>query len=121
VAIEAAKERPRGASGLHPALLDACLHLYPALVDAYGDFTQAVEEPRRVYLPVGVERFRCAGVRIREVWVHGVRRQGGNEGTETLTVDIAIYGDDGSFTSEGGPSLATFDIKEKAEAFNASG
>jgi hypothetical protein len=23
--------------------------------------------------------------------------------------------------SEGGPSLATFDIKEKAEAFNASG
>ena len=47
-------------SGLHPALLDACLHLYPALVDAYGDFTKAAEEPRRVYLPVGVARFRCA-------------------------------------------------------------
>jgi len=88
-----------GQSGLHPALLDACLHLYPALVDAYGDFTQAVEEPRRVFLPVGVERFRCAGVRTREVWVHGVRRQGGNDGTETLAVDIAIYRDDGSFAA----------------------
>ena len=67
-----------GQSGLHPALLDACLHLYPALIDAYGDFTQAANEPRRTYLPVGVERFRCAGVRSREVWVHGVRRQPGN-------------------------------------------
>jgi epothilone polyketide synthase C len=61
-----------GHSGLHPALLDACLHLYPALVDAYGDFTQAPKEPRRTYLPISVERFHCAaGVHSREVWVHG--------------------------------------------------
>ena len=84
-----------GQSGLHPALLDACLHLYPALIDAYGDFTQAANGPRRTYLPVGVERFRCAGVRSREVWVHGVRRQPGNGAEETVTVDIAIYQDDG--------------------------
>ena len=82
-------------SGLHPALLDACLHLYPALVDAYGDFTQATEEPRRTYLPVGVERFRCAGVRAREVWAHGVRRQSEDRDPESFTVDIAIYQDDG--------------------------
>jgi acyl transferase domain-containing protein/surfactin synthase thioesterase subunit len=88
-----------GQSGLHPALLDACLHLYPALVDAYGDFTQAAEEPRRTYLPVGVERFRCAGVRAREVWVHGVRRQPGNGDQEIFTVDIAIYQDDGRFAA----------------------
>ncbi len=88
-----------GQSGLHPALLDACLHLYPALVDAYGDFTQAAKEPRRTYLPISVERFRCAGVRAREVWVHGVRRPPGSGDTEIFTVDIAIYQDDGRFAA----------------------
>jgi acyl transferase domain-containing protein/surfactin synthase thioesterase subunit len=85
--------------GLHPALLDACLHLYPALVDVYGDFTQAVEGPRRAYLPVGVERFRCAGCCAREVWAHGVRRQAGHGDREMITVDIAIYQDDGRFAA----------------------
>ena len=84
-----------GQSGLHPALLDACLHLYPALVDAYGDFTQAAQEPRRTHLPVGVERFRCACVDIPEVWVHGVRRQPANGDGEIVTIDIAIYQNDG--------------------------
>ncbi len=82
-------------SGLHPALLDACLHLYPALIDAYGDFTQAATEPRRVYLPASVGRFRCAGIMAREVWAHGLLRQPGNGSSEMLTVDIAIYDDDG--------------------------
>jgi acyl transferase domain-containing protein/surfactin synthase thioesterase subunit len=88
-----------GQAGLHPALLDACLHLYPALVDDYGDFTQAAEAPRRTYLPVSVERFRCAGVCAREFWAHGVRRQPANGETEMLTVDIAIYQDDGRFAA----------------------
>jgi acyl transferase domain-containing protein/surfactin synthase thioesterase subunit len=88
-----------GQAGLHPALLDACLHLYPALVDAYGDFAQAAEEPRRTYLPVSVERFRCTDVCAREVWVHGVRRQPANGDAEIFTVDIAIYQDDGRFAA----------------------
>jgi len=88
-----------GQSGLHPALLDACLHLYPALVDAYGDFTEATEEPRQTYLPVGVERFRCAGVPAREVWAHGVRRQSGNRDPEIVITDIAIYQEDGQFAA----------------------
>ena len=86
-------------SGLHPALLDACLHLYPTLVDAYGDFTKEVEEPRRVYLPVSVARFRCAGIRAREVWAHGLLRQVGNGSSDPLSVDIAIYLEDGSVRS----------------------
>jgi acyl transferase domain-containing protein/surfactin synthase thioesterase subunit len=89
-----------GQSGLHPALLDACLHLYPALVDAYGDFTQAANELRRTYLPISVERFRCAaGLRAREVWVHGARRQSENGNSEIFTTDIAIYQDDGRFAA----------------------
>ena len=89
-----------GQSGLHPALLDACLHLYPALVDAYGDFTQAANGLRRTYLPISVERFRCAaGLRAREVWVHGARRQSENGNSEIFTTDIAIYQDDGRFAA----------------------
>jgi acyl transferase domain-containing protein/surfactin synthase thioesterase subunit len=90
---------PDGQDGLHPALLDACLHLYPALVDAYGDFAQAAEEPRRTYLPVSVERFRCTDVCAREVWVHGVRRQPATGDAEIFTVDIAIYQHDGRFAA----------------------
>jgi acyl transferase domain-containing protein/surfactin synthase thioesterase subunit len=88
-----------GQAGLHPALLDACLHLYPALVDAYGDFAQPPAKQARTYLPVSVERFCCADVPAREVWVHGVRRRPANGGTEMLTVDIAIYQDDGRFAA----------------------
>jgi acyl transferase domain-containing protein/surfactin synthase thioesterase subunit len=88
-----------GQAGLHPALLDACLHLYPALVEGYGDFTQVDKERRRTYLPVSVERFRCTDVRPREVWVHGVRRQPANGDTDTFTIDVAIYDDDGRFAA----------------------
>jgi acyl transferase domain-containing protein/surfactin synthase thioesterase subunit len=84
-----------GQYGLHPALLDACLHLYPALIDAYEDFTHAVAEPRRSYLPVGVKRFHCVSACVPEVWAHGVRRQAANGDQDTVTVDIAIYHDDG--------------------------
>jgi acyl transferase domain-containing protein/surfactin synthase thioesterase subunit len=84
-----------GQFGLHPALLDAGLHLYPALADAYGDFTRAAEEPRHAYLPVGVERFRCAGVPAREVWVHGVRRQHAGGDQKIFTVDIVLHRTDG--------------------------
>src|SRR5215831_19870400 len=88
-----------GQAGLHPALLDACLHLYPALVEDYGDFTQAAQEWRCTYLPVSVERFRSANVRAREVWAHGVRRQPANGDTDMFTIDIAIYQDDGRFAA----------------------
>jgi acyl transferase domain-containing protein/surfactin synthase thioesterase subunit len=88
-----------GQAGLHPVLLDACLHLYSALVEDYGDFTQAAQERRCTYLPVSVERFRCANVRAREVWAHGVRRQSANGHTDMFTIDVAIYQDDGRFAA----------------------
>jgi acyl transferase domain-containing protein/surfactin synthase thioesterase subunit len=88
-----------GQAGLHPALLDACLHLYPALIDAHGDFTRAAQESRCLYLPVGIERFRCADVRAREVWVHGVHRQRARGDGDIVTVDITIYDDGGRFAA----------------------
>ncbi len=88
-----------GQFGLHPALLDASLHLYPALVEAYGDFTHAANEPRRTYLPIAVERFRCAGAQAREVWVHGVRRRPAAGNQDIFTVDIVIHQNDGRFAA----------------------
>ena len=89
-----------GQSGLHPALLDACLHLYPALVDAYGDFTQAANGLRRTYLPISVERFRCAAGSVPGRFGCMARdgnRENGN--SEIFTTDIAIYQDDGRFAA----------------------
>jgi acyl transferase domain-containing protein/surfactin synthase thioesterase subunit len=88
-----------GQAGLHPVLLDACLHLYPALVADYGDFTQAPAARRATYLPISVERFRCANVSAREVWAHGVLRQPANSDTDVFTIDVVIYRDDGRFAA----------------------
>ena len=88
-----------GQAGLHPVLLDACLHLYPALVADYGDFTQVAAARRGTYLPISVERFRCANVRAREVWAHGVLRQPANRDTDVFTIDVVIYQDDGRFAA----------------------
>jgi len=86
-------------SDLHPALLDACLHVYPALIDAYGNFDEAPQELRRTYLPIGVERFRSNGSGAREVWVHAARRRHEKHDPETVTIDIAIHRDDGSWAA----------------------
>jgi acyl transferase domain-containing protein/surfactin synthase thioesterase subunit/acyl carrier protein len=84
------------ASNLHPALLDSCLHAYPALVDAYSEFEQQPKELRRTHLPIGIERFRSngGGSGLQEVWVHAARRHGQGD-QETFTIDISIYKDDG--------------------------
>ena len=86
-------------TGLHPALLDACLHLYAALIEGYGDFFQAPRELRHTYLPIGIERFRCTGEGARHVWVHGVRRPPGDRNPKIITVDISVYQDDGRFAA----------------------
>jgi len=85
---------------LHPALLDSCLHAYPALVDAYSEFEWEPEELRRTHLPIGIERFRSngGGSGLREVWVHAARRHGEGD-QETFTIDIAIYRDDGGWVA----------------------
>jgi surfactin synthase thioesterase subunit/acyl carrier protein len=88
-----------GQASLHPVLLDACLHLYPALVADYGDFTQAAAARPGTYLPISVERFRCANVRAREVWAHGVLRQPANGDTDVFTIDVVVYQDDGRFAA----------------------
>jgi acyl transferase domain-containing protein/surfactin synthase thioesterase subunit/acyl carrier protein len=82
---------------VHPAFLDACLHLYPALLD--GDAREGT------YLPVGVDRFFINGGRATDAWVHAVLRDDGN-GSRTAKVDIDVYdGDSALLASFGGLTL----------------
>jgi acyl transferase domain-containing protein/acyl carrier protein len=82
-----------GAYTVHPAFLDACLHIYPALATAYGDFTVPPAQPKRTFLPISMERFSVRQAGIREAWVHAVARATNNE--ESLVVDIRLYDDAG--------------------------
>jgi acyl transferase domain-containing protein/surfactin synthase thioesterase subunit/acyl carrier protein len=83
-----------GSAALHPALLDACLHLYPALIADYGNFQQQPQAQHHTYLPISVERYRSYGAGAREVWVHAVRRPARDADPEVVTIDIAIHRDD---------------------------
>src|SRR5262249_23898212 len=77
-------EAARGKHRLHPALLDACLQLYPA---AIGE----VPGRRRgaMFLPTGVASFHVERT-IDEGWAHAVRRDDGSD-DDVRMVDIRIY------------------------------
>ncbi len=82
---------------VHPAFLDACLHLYPALINGDGR--------GETYLPVGVERFYLNGGRATDAWVHAVLRDGGTR-SQTVKIDIDVYdGDSALLASFGGLTL----------------
>ncbi|MFZ5895448.1 MAG: beta-ketoacyl synthase N-terminal-like domain-containing protein [Myxococcota bacterium] len=74
---------------LHPALLDACLHIYPALAEAYGDFSVPPADLRRTFLPISMERFVIHAAHAREVWVHARLRAGSD--ADAMTLDIEMF------------------------------
>jgi acyl transferase domain-containing protein/surfactin synthase thioesterase subunit/acyl carrier protein len=82
-------------SFLHPALLDACLHTYTALVEPRLDFDPSADRQRCCYLPIDFERFDGGQRGAREVWVHSVRRPGRESADKRFTSDISIYANDG--------------------------
>jgi acyl transferase domain-containing protein/surfactin synthase thioesterase subunit/acyl carrier protein len=87
-------------SYLHPALLDACLHTYTALVKPDLDFDSAASRQRCCYLPIEFERFDGRRRGTRDVWVHSVRRTGREGADMRFTTDIAIYANDGGLIAE---------------------
>ncbi|MBB4266767.1 type I polyketide synthase [Roseospira visakhapatnamensis] len=78
---------------LHPAVLDACLHLYPAVLDGVGDFSTPPPEGTRVALPVALERVRVHPTEARELWVHARRRPGHIPAVSV--VDLAVFDREG--------------------------
>ncbi|MBJ6760429.1 polyketide synthase dehydratase domain-containing protein [Myxococcaceae bacterium JPH2] len=78
---------------LQPAFLDACLHIYPALAEAYGDFTVPPEDPRRTFLPLSMERYVVYAPGTRDAWVHAKRRAGATP--DSMVVDLRLLAEDG--------------------------
>lgn len=79
---------------LHPAFLDACLHIYPGLVRKYGAFERQDGGGARTYVPTGMQSFHLYRLGVTAAWVHAVvvAREGHDEAR--LTLDIRVYGED---------------------------
>lgn len=80
---------------LHPALLDACLHIYPTLADALGDFTTPPDDLSRSFLPVRMQKYEYWGTPgARNLWVHAQRR---SHEPNAMVLDIKLYDENESF------------------------
>ncbi len=79
---------------LHPAFLDACLHLYPALVRRYGSFDGEPSAADGVYVPSTIESCHFYRVGVERGWVHAIAvEREADEGR--LKLDIRVYAQDG--------------------------
>ncbi len=83
-------------ASLHPALIDACLHLFPAMSGLYGDFLNLNEKDQTTFLPTTIERFSIFAPGITEVWSHCILREGEDSAEGRYTVDVRIVGTDGT-------------------------
>jgi acyl transferase domain-containing protein/surfactin synthase thioesterase subunit len=81
---------------VHPAFLDACLHLYSAVIRKYGTFGgPAGDGERRIYVPIAVESFQLYRSAVTRGWVHAsvLERTGDDEAR--LKLDVRVWDDDG--------------------------
>ena len=79
---------------IHPAFLDACLHVYPALIRRYGQFDGVPSAEVGVYVPITIDAFHIYEPGVERAWVHGIVVD--READEArLKLDIRAYGEDG--------------------------
>ena len=79
---------------IHPAFLDACLHVYPALIRRYGQFDGVPSAELGVYVPITIDAFHIYEPGVERAWVHGIVID--READEArLKLDIRAYGEDG--------------------------
>ena len=83
------------AYAIHPALLDGCLHLFPALAAEYGDFTDLNLFAGPGYLPISIETFSLNGPVEGSLWVRARRREEAANG-DGMILDIDIYDEQGT-------------------------
>ncbi len=77
---------------LHPAFLDACLHVYAALTPGTGRFDQP--PPAGAYVPISIDAFRLYRGGVERGWVHGIV-VGRQPDEARVKLDIRVYGEDG--------------------------
>jgi len=83
-------------ASLHPALIDACLHLFPVLSGLYDDFLNVFEKDQITFLPTTVERFAIFAPGVTEVWSHCTLREGEDPAEGRYTLDVRIFGTGGA-------------------------
>lgn len=106
-------EMPILDSPMHPALLDACLHLFPAATGEYGDFSD-IADLSTTYLPITIEKFAIYREVPENVWSHCRARPDDQVAGERYCVDIDIFAEDGTPVA----TLAGLTIKQfTREAF----
>ena len=78
---------------LHPAFLDACLHVYPAVINDHGNFIQMPPSGTVAYLPLAIKRCSVSASNTRDLWVHARYRK--SDGNHISIVDINAYDPEG--------------------------
>jgi len=87
--IALSPDAPDAPGPMHPALLDACLHLFPAVSGLHGDFAASPAEAI-TYLPISIERFALFRPVSGLVRAHAALRQGERPEDGRYTLDIRI-------------------------------
>jgi acyl transferase domain-containing protein/surfactin synthase thioesterase subunit/acyl carrier protein len=72
---------------LHPAFLDACLHVYPIVIDTDAN-SSCDSGARSAVLPVSLQEYRCYQDGIDHAWVHTKLRSVENHGTQLIDIRI---------------------------------
>jgi acyl transferase domain-containing protein/surfactin synthase thioesterase subunit/acyl carrier protein len=60
---------------IHPAFLDACLHIYPMLINEYRDIKELTNYDTKIYLPIGIERFYVLQPKPQNAWVYAEQQE----------------------------------------------
>jgi acyl transferase domain-containing protein/surfactin synthase thioesterase subunit len=79
---------------IHPAFLDSCLHVYPALITRYGRFDGEPAAQDGVYVPITIDAFHLHQAGVERGWVHAVAVDRDADESR-LKLDIRAYGQDG--------------------------
>ncbi|HEV2097585.1 MAG TPA: SDR family NAD(P)-dependent oxidoreductase [Stellaceae bacterium] len=83
-----------GGYQIHPAFLDACLHVYPVLVRRYGRFDAEPMAGTGAYVPITIDAFRLYRSGVERAWVHGIVVERDSDEAR-LKLDIRVYGEAG--------------------------
>jgi len=82
------------AGGLHPAFVDACLHVYAALAHDPAIFAHEDSAEPEIYVPIGIDAFHLYRPAASRACVHGLALQRRGDGPAEIKLDIRVYGED---------------------------